>query len=222
MTEPGDHRAASAGGRGRLRTSRADREQVIEVLKDAFVQDRLDKDEFDARVGQAFASRTYAELAAVTADIPATPATPAAAGRARPSAPVRRRPLVRAAAGSGGCLVIAAAAMRVAFIFDPGPSAAGPYHAWAKPLVFLAVAAVLTALGILVVGVAISLGQRGSYGQLPPRPGPGGHALDGSQRGGIGHGPVPPSPRTGQVRADLRAHQSRQRIYTSTPAVYSV
>ena len=32
------------------------------MLKAAFVQGRVTKDEFDARVGQAFASRTYAEL----------------------------------------------------------------------------------------------------------------------------------------------------------------
>jgi hypothetical protein len=33
----------------------------------------LGKDEFDLRVSQAFASRTYAELAAVIADLPAEP-----------------------------------------------------------------------------------------------------------------------------------------------------
>jgi hypothetical protein len=44
---------------------------VIDLLKAAFVQDRLDRDEFDTRIGQALASRTYGELAAVTADIPA-------------------------------------------------------------------------------------------------------------------------------------------------------
>ena len=66
--EPGAQ-AAAAG----LRASRADREQVIDLLKAAFVQDRLDKDEFDGRIGQALASRTYGELAAVTADIPAQP-----------------------------------------------------------------------------------------------------------------------------------------------------
>jgi hypothetical protein len=56
-----------------MRASDADREQVVDVLKAAFVQGRLVKDELDARAGQAFASRTYAELAAVTADIPAVP-----------------------------------------------------------------------------------------------------------------------------------------------------
>lgn len=41
----------------------------------AFVRERLAKDEFDLRVGQAFAARTHAELAAVTAGLPAEPAT---------------------------------------------------------------------------------------------------------------------------------------------------
>jgi hypothetical protein len=64
------HEDRSAGERGRLRTSHADREQAIDVLKAAFVQGRLTKDEFDLRVGQVFASRTYADLGALTADIP--------------------------------------------------------------------------------------------------------------------------------------------------------
>ena len=71
MSEPGPQMAAAAAGRGRLRTSRADRDQVIAVLKAAFVQGRLTKDEFEARIDRALTSRTYAELAAVTADIPA-------------------------------------------------------------------------------------------------------------------------------------------------------
>jgi len=60
----------TAGALGQLRTSHADREQAIGVLKAAFVQGRLNKDEFDLRVGQVFASRTYADLDALTADIP--------------------------------------------------------------------------------------------------------------------------------------------------------
>jgi hypothetical protein len=61
----------TAGARGQLRTSHAEREQAIDVLKAAFVQGRLTKDEFDLRVSQVFASRTYADLGALTADIPA-------------------------------------------------------------------------------------------------------------------------------------------------------
>lgn len=71
MAGPGDQMAADAAGRGRLRASHADREHVIDMLAAAFVQGRLTKDEFDVRLGQTFASRTHAELAAITADIPA-------------------------------------------------------------------------------------------------------------------------------------------------------
>jgi hypothetical protein len=69
MAGPGDEIAAGAASRSRLRASHADREQVIEVLKAAFVQGQLDKDEFDLRISRALASRTYADLAALTADI---------------------------------------------------------------------------------------------------------------------------------------------------------
>jgi hypothetical protein len=93
MAEPPDQMPAA--GRGHLRASHADRERVVGILKAAFVQGRFTKDEFDLRVSQAFAARTYAELAALTADLPPCPP---AAGPARPPAPVRRRPLARAAA----------------------------------------------------------------------------------------------------------------------------
>ncbi len=207
---------AAAGG-DRLRAGHADREQVIEALKDAFVQGRLTRDELDVRAGRALAARTRAELAALAADIPAVPAAPAGpvgAGPVRPPAPARRRPLARAAAGSGGCLVIAFAAVRVAFIFDPGGAGPDPYHSWARPFMLLAVVAVLTALGIVVLGVATSVEQqRRSRRQLPPRPGPGGHALETGRRGGTGHDPVPPGPRTDQTPcADLRVHKSRQHV----------
>jgi hypothetical protein len=82
-----DDRAARPAGRGRLRASNADREQVIDTLKDAFVQGRLTKDEFDSRVGDVLASRTYADLAALTADLPAGP--PSAK---RPRQPIPARP----------------------------------------------------------------------------------------------------------------------------------
>lgn len=70
MARPGDEIAAAAAGR--LRASHADRDRVIDVLKAAFTHGMLDKDEFDLRVAQTLTSRTYADLAALTADIPAT------------------------------------------------------------------------------------------------------------------------------------------------------
>ena len=74
VTEPGSHMSAADRQRLRLRASHADREQVVGALKVAFVQGRLTKDELDARIGQAFTSKTYADLAAVTADLPPSPA----------------------------------------------------------------------------------------------------------------------------------------------------
>ena len=71
MVEPGDEIAAGVRGDSHLIASQADRGQVLDALKAAFVQGRLTKDEFDQRVGQALA--TYAELDALTADIPAGP-----------------------------------------------------------------------------------------------------------------------------------------------------
>ena len=84
---PGDELAADAAGRGRMRASHADREQVIDALKTAFVTGRLTRDELDARTGRALAARTYADLAALTADIPPAPAAARAGGLTLPGPP---------------------------------------------------------------------------------------------------------------------------------------
>ena len=62
--------AAEGRDHGGLRVSHGDREQVIGTLKTAFVQGRLTEEELGVRAGQVYASRTYAELAGITADIP--------------------------------------------------------------------------------------------------------------------------------------------------------
>jgi hypothetical protein len=211
MTGPEDPAAA---GRDRLRAGHADREQVIEALKNAFVQGRLTRDELGTRAGQALGARTYADLAALTADIPPAPAP---AAPARPPAAARRRPLARAAARSGSCLVIAFASIWVGgTIVDPdtGPK---PYYSWAPLTLLVAYFAVLAALGFLMNGVATSVAQRRSRGQLRPRPGPGGPALDSERRGGTGHDPVPPGLGTGQTRADLQVGKSPQHRRHSPP-----
>ena len=69
--EPGHDPAAR--GYGHLRASTGDRERAIDVLKAAFAEGRLDRDEFDERVGGVQQSRTYAELGALTADLPVGP-----------------------------------------------------------------------------------------------------------------------------------------------------
>ena len=167
MTAPQD--PAAAGG-DQLRAGHADREQVIEALKDAFVHGRLSRDELATRAGRALSARTGAELAALTADIPAGPA---AAGPARPPAPARRRPLAKAAAGSASCLVIAFAAVLASAQLDD-PLYPSPYQGWIPLLRSAAAAAVFAAGFLLVIGVTSSIEQRRSRRQLPPRPGPGG------------------------------------------------
>lgn len=105
----GDELAAGAGDHNRLRASDADREQVAEVLKTAFVQGRLTMDEFALRVTRVYASRTYADLDALTADVPA-PLT-----KAQPPKPAQGpdpdgRKLIRrgTAVGAGAGVVIPA------------------------------------------------------------------------------------------------------------------
>ena len=86
VIRPGDERAAGAGDRSNsfLRASHADREQVIDVLKAAFVQGRLARDELDLRLGRVLTSRTYADLSALAADLPVRLTT------AQPPEPVRQ------------------------------------------------------------------------------------------------------------------------------------
>ena len=81
-------------------------------------------------------------------------------GAARPRVPARRRPLPRVAAGSGGCLALAAAAVWASFILDPG--GAGADRTWAGLLLMLGLYAVMAGVCILGSGVATSVQQRGS------------------------------------------------------------
>ena len=103
-----------------MRASRADRERVIDLLKAAFVQGRLDRDEFDARIGQAVASRTYGELAAVIADIPA--GLIAALPR-RPPVRARRRIPFNTAVTGGACIAGLVNAGMVAALLSRSPVA---------------------------------------------------------------------------------------------------
>jgi len=111
MVGPGDEIAAGAGGHSPLRASHADRDQVIDALKAAFVQGRLTRDEFDLRVGQVLAA--YANLDALTADIPGGPTATQQAERAREW---HNKKLIHrgTAAGAGAGMVFTAASVMVA------------------------------------------------------------------------------------------------------------
>src|SRR5579871_3225926 len=56
----------------------ADRERTMDVLKAAFMEGRLTKSEFDERSARVLTARTYGDLNAVVADLPAGPGAPAA------------------------------------------------------------------------------------------------------------------------------------------------
>jgi len=228
MTEPQD--LAAAGG-DRLRAGHADREQVIEALKNAFMEGRLTGEELGARTGQVLAARTYAELSAVTADIPGAPrldgpSSIARAGVAGPPGLARRWPLARTAVKSGSFLAVAAVLAHSSDVIvnglDYGP-AGDVYRSWARVLILLALALAVTALVILGRGVAASVERRRSRKKLPPRPGLGGRALAAAPNDGTGHDQAHPSHRTDQTRTDqtrtdqTRTDQTRTDLRTQVP-----
>jgi DUF1707 SHOCT-like domain len=201
VTESSDPMAAA--GRGHMRASQADREQVIDTLTAAFVQGRLTKDELDQRAGEAFASKTYAELAALYADLPTGPARWASQpARAQGRSLGDKKVLEWAIACALSPLVPLAAA------------------ALTGSQLLLAMSGLLLVLDLLVglpflmivVGTMVEERRKerrslGSQGQLPP--GPGGRPPGGQRRGRTGHDPAPPGWHTDETRADMRAHKSR-------------
>jgi len=75
--------------RGQLRVSDADRDRVTEVLRQAAAEGRLTFDELDERLDQALAAKTYADLGAVTSDLPG-PAVTAPTQSAQAGLPAER------------------------------------------------------------------------------------------------------------------------------------
>jgi hypothetical protein len=217
--------AAEGRDRGDLRASHADREQATEQLKVAFAQDRLDKDEFDARVGQALTARTYTELAAVTADLPAAPiaAQPPEPARVQGEARVLRPGAVLAAATA-----IYAGSWLLAF-FLPRTSEGDPM---AGANLVVAATFVYSVVLVFAVGRIFTGWQdRRSAGQLPggPAPGPGDQASQRPPTAGPG-GQLPPAGHGQQHTAEAAerdpahprspgsrsAHQCRRRRHRYT------
>jgi hypothetical protein len=98
-----------------MRAASTDRERAVDVLKAAFAEGRLGQEEYNDRMGRAYAAKTYGELAALTADLPAGPyptAWPVPAYQAPP--PV--------AAGTNS-MAIAAMVLGVAEFFTAGLTA---------------------------------------------------------------------------------------------------
>jgi hypothetical protein len=192
VADPGDQRAADVVGRDHVRVSHADREHVIEMLKAAFVQDRLTKDELDTRVGQAFTSRTYAELAAVTADLP-VPARPIAAQPPRAVRAQGERRVLRSGTVFMAATAIYAGALLVALSLlrdRGGESPAG------DNLILLSSWLYMLVLVILYVRMCNSLERRGRL----EWPGRGGRGLEGGRPGSTGRDPALPGARPDQPR----------------------
>ena len=133
-------------GAYRLPVTAVDRDLVIRTLKVALAQGRLTEDEYDARAAQASASQSRAELAALTADLPAGLLTV----------------LPRAShVWTGVCLTMAAAIV-VGAVLLWQPDNAGAFLAFILAAVTLLVAPVVT------VGLVLDVRhQRRSGGQLP-------------------------------------------------------
>ncbi len=68
---PGQHGAYQVRMSPSMRAATADRERTVDVLKAGFAEGRLTQDEYDERMGRAYAARTYGELNALIADLPA-------------------------------------------------------------------------------------------------------------------------------------------------------
>jgi len=147
MTEPGSDLALEAGRDDLLPVYRL---QVNNTLKAALGQGRLTEDEYDERVGQAAASRSRAELAALIADLPVS----------RMNTPARPPTSKDVRIGVG---VIIAAAGVVAAIVLSSPDNGLAFMAFILAAVTLLVAPIVT------VGMMVDVRrQKRKRGPLPP------------------------------------------------------
>ena len=190
MPGPQGEMAARAADQGRLRASHADRNRVVDVLKAAFIEGRLTKDELDARLSQTLAARTYAELAVLTADIP--PGTKLA----RPPEPERSPEpqstrWIAHQAVKAGAVTIGGIALAISAI---GIVAGQPAIGMVVAAFIVILAAVASALVGSLVGATLMLEsrrrQKQSRGQSPTRPGSGASGDQPSQ-GPPSSGPFP-------------------------------
>ncbi|MFH7595163.1 DUF1707 domain-containing protein [Streptomyces racemochromogenes] len=87
-----------------LRASDADRERVVERLRDAVAEGRIDMEEFEERLEAAYKSRTYAELEPLTRDLPAPEPGPVSRYSAAPASSWQSR--IGGMAGSSSAVAV--------------------------------------------------------------------------------------------------------------------
>jgi hypothetical protein len=148
MTRPGNEIVA---GGNPLPVTYADRERVIRTLKAALAQGRLTEDEHEERTAQASVSRSHAELASLTADLPdGITALP---------------PTVRDVRIALGAIIAAVGVLAAVLVTNPDNMLAF--------MAALGAIATLIVVPIITVGLIIDVRhQKRSGGQLPPGPAP--------------------------------------------------
>jgi Domain of unknown function (DUF1707) len=144
-------RVKPSGGQPLAPLSWYERDQVIGTLRAALAQGRLTEDEHDTRTAQASAARSRAELAALTADLPA--GLTARLPRARD-------------AWTGVCVSVAAAGVLAALVLW------GPDDFAAFALALFAAATVLLAPPVTVGLMVDARHQKRTGGQLRLGPAP--------------------------------------------------
>jgi hypothetical protein len=182
---PGSYPVPQAGYQIRtqasMRAASADRERAVDVLKAGFTEGRLTQDEYNDRMGRAYAARTYGELAALTADLPA------GAFPVLPSWPV---PAYQPPAAGTNSMAIASMVLGVAEFFTGGLTAIPAVicgHVARRQmrqtaqrgdglatsglvLGYMAIIFWSVLIAASLVGVAISIAHNGGYGGGPPPP----------------------------------------------------
>src|SRR5580693_738637 len=163
-----------------MRASSADRERAVDVLKAGFAEGRLTQDEYNDRMGRAYAARTYGELAMLTADLPAG-ASP------MPAWPV---PAYQPPASATNSMAIASMVLGVAEFFTAGltaiPAVVCGHIARRQMkltsqrgdglatsglvLGYMAIIFWSLLIAASLVGVAISIAHNGQIYQGPPGP----------------------------------------------------
>jgi len=192
MTWTGDEMAASGGY---FLASHADRERVIDTLKAAFEQGRLAKDELETRVARALGARTYADLAAITADIPA------GTGPARPPRALNLTPVwwgVGVFSGFPPILIAAGVLSGSEGLASVGVG------------LFILDFIVAVLAGVIAIGTAVDTRMKNRRAAGPPPGSRGGAPRGGPPPGGprrraFGHEPVPPEARRDETGAEARS-----------------
>jgi hypothetical protein len=151
----GPGRRASEPQLERLRAADTDRQKIVDQLKAALDEGRLSLHEYDDRVGEAYAARTYADLIALVDDLP-SPGMSAADVTARREAEARRR-----ARRMPTALVVlwtiwgALAAVNLVVYVLVAATTSGHLYPW--PIWMLVPGA---ALGVVTAGVQTARGRR--------------------------------------------------------------